>query len=226
MPDLGPQHWDQPLFGGDGVPQLVVNGHAVEFPLESFTAALVDEQGVVVQTAGAQHVPHQLLESAAAPLSLGVWEIEVEIVMISEEIRRLIHEIAARARAHTLRVWIDRSGFDFWEGDGARTTFVLSRSTGYGSTGVSWGDRPARCWVDGVELDMVEGAPASGECQLSQSDDSTSIVLGAAPAAGEVVTLAYYPVLRATAEVDESREDNGGTIALTLREYIPRRSYG
>lgn len=227
MSTLGPDTWTAPLFDGlNGVPSMVISGQAVELDLESYSASLVDPQGIYVETAAGQHLPHQLLESAAAPLSMGAFEGEVQLQQVSEEIRRLIHQAAATARGAALELWLDRPGFDFWEGDGSRTTFTLSRSTGFGSTGVSWADRPARCWVATTAQTMVTGAPSAGECQLSQSADATQIVLGTAPGSGVVLTLEYYPVLKASVSISEDKTDfNTGTIGLEFEERIPVREY-
>jgi hypothetical protein len=222
----GPVNWNQPNLAGD-VPQVIVNGADVGARLASFDAE-VDAQGVVVETAAGQHVPHTLLESPAAPLTLARWEFTLAWKYdTGEEVRARAHRIQALARAGILNVVLDVVGFDFWQGDGARTTFVLSRSTSYGTTGIAFADRPSRCFADGVELTMTTGSPAPGECQSSQTADETSILLGAAPAEGPLVEFRYYPLLLCTVEgySENMSGRNDWDVEVALREYKNVRSY-
>ena len=223
----GPNTWALPLFGADGVPHLVINGVEIELEMESFDADQVDQTGVHVETSGGQHVAHLLLIAASAPLATP-FELNVETKQLSDEIRDLVLLAPALAKGGSLSLWFDRPALDVWKGNGTRTTFVLSQSTGYATTGVTWAQRPARCFVGTTEQTMVTGAPASGECQLSQTTDATSLVLGDAPAAGAIVRLAYYPLFnQGSVEVSESKDGfNSGNISLSFEAKIPVRGYG
>ena len=224
----GPLAWQMPLFGSPpsgAVPPIVINGRAVEGTLRSYSAEM-PEQGVVVANAGGQGIPHVLFPSAAAPATLGPWEGELEFALDSEDDAAWLMLAPGLARGGLLSVWLDAWIVDVWVGNGSRTTFGLSRSTGYGSTGVSWADRPARCFVGATELTMVTAAPAAGQCQLSQTADANSIVLGTAPASGAHLSLRYYPVRAATASLDMDLSDlNDGTVTLQVIERIPPRAY-
>ena len=223
-----PSAWVQPLFASPPsgpVPRVVIDGTALEGDFRSFSASL-EEQGVFVENVGGQGIPHVFLPGIGAPATLGPWEGELDLFLDSEESARLLMLAPALARVGLLTFWLDSWIPDLWIGNGTRTVFGMSRSTGYGSTGVAWADRPARCFVGATELDMVTAAPSAGECQLSQTVDSTSIVLGSAPASGARVVLLYYPVRVGAAGVDLEYSDfNDGAITLSFRETIPPRAY-
>lgn len=223
----GPATWDQPRMGQDGIAPVFVNGVEYGQGFTSFSASPAEAQGVAVETSTGQQVPHVQMESSAAPLSIGRYEFDLEWQMDVEDGLRLQQNIISLSRAHKLNLYLDRVHWELWQGDGAQTTFVLSRSTAYGTTGLPFVDRPARCLVGVVEQVMVTGAPAPGECQLSQTTDSTSMALGAAPADGALVNLGYYPLLLPyEAEgAEEIAEFNNGTFSVSFTERVPRRKY-
>lgn len=223
----GPAHWTLPLFEGnaDDPAPIVINGVAAEATILGYSQS-ADEQGVFVRTAGAQHVPHAVIGSPGDPISRYGYEIELEIALDSEDILGILSRAPALASVGQLSAWVDVWITDVWLGTGSKTTFGLTRSTGYGSTGVTWARRAARCFVGTTEQTMVTGTPAAGECQLSQSADSTSIVLGTAPALGAVVEFRYYPVRIASAALEVDLADfNDGSATLSFTEKIPQRSY-
>lgn len=220
----GPVTWIQPHLTGQ---HLIVNGSATGVELSDLSKE-TEAAGVVVDTASGQQVPHVLLVSPDAPATLQKIEFDLSWQQATtEDVRRHMARIPAFSAQGLLRVYLDVSFYDLWIGDGARTTHVLSKSTAYGTTGVSFADRPARAFVNDGELTHTEGSPAPGEFQLSETADSTSIVLGTAPASGAVVELAYYPLWPCTAanfeEEMEAFNDWSGSVSFTsfteLREY-------
>lgn len=228
--DQGPITWIQPMFS-NGFEQLFVNGAPTGVELASFSMSSVDDVGVVVGTASGQHVPHVVLNSADAPLSLGRFEIELEWQHVAEEPRAQAHQLVGISAAGILEIAIDAPIYDVWLGDDVRTTHVLSQSTAYGTTGVAFASRPARCHVTTsgtrVELTAVTGAPSSGEFQVSQTADSTSIVLGDPPISGAFTQLGYYPLLRCTeASISEDMNArNDWDVEVSFVTLTPVRSY-
>ena len=221
----GPAQWTQAILTGPDVPPLVLNGVAVEATIANASQS-IPEQGVYVLNSGGQGIHHGLHIAQGAPIAMGPWEGDIEVNLDSEDIRALLLRAPALARVGTLEVWLHRWIVDAWVGDGSKTTFGLSRQTGYGSTGVAWADAPARAYDNGTELTMVTGTPGAGECQLSQSADATQIVVGTAPSAGNLLELRYYPVMIGSAGYSEQFTDfNNGAGTLEFREFIPARSY-
>ena len=199
--DQGPVHWIMPMMNG-AERRLLINGRDMGVELASYTASTADEQGVVVETASGEHVPHVVLESPDAPLTLARFDLELGWKHVAEEVFLQALFLVALARANLLVVYIDAPVMDLWVGDGARTTHVLSRSTAYGTTGTSFALRPARFFViDGTtktELVPVSGIPGTGEFQIDSAADETSILLGTPPAIGAFAQFVYYPLLPCT----------------------------
>ncbi len=221
----GPATWTQLIGTGPDVPPAVLQGVAIEATVRGHSYSQ-PEQGVYVLNSAGQGVHHGLHVAQGGPITMGPWEGDLEVALDSEEIRRHLLRAPALARVGLLELWIQRWILDAWVGDSSKTTFGLSRSTGYGSTGVAWADAPARAWSNGTELTMVTGTPGAGECQLSQSADATEVVVGTAPGAGELLELTYYPVMTGSAGYEEDFEDfNSGTASLSFREEIPARAY-
>lgn len=227
--DQGPVHWIQPMMDG-GERRLGVNGVDSGVELATYESSMVDEQGVVVETASGENVPHVVLENPDAPLTLARFELELTWVHVAEKVKRLAQRCVALSRANRLVAYLDEPAYDLWIGDGARTTHVLSRSTAYGTTGTPFAVRPARCFVttgvSEVELTAVSGTPSAGEFQIDPIADETSILLGSPPASGALTELVYYPLLACTeASFSHTMTSfNTWDVELTFSDYIRVRN--
>ncbi len=227
--DQGPVHWVQPIMSGTER-RLDVDGVDTGIEPSSFEFSMTDEQGVVVETASGEHVPHVVLENPDAPLTLARFELEIEWVHAAEKVWRLAQRFVALSRANLLVAYLDQPAYDLWRGDGARVTHVLSRSTAYGTTGIPFAKRPARCFVTtgGTEAEQtaVSGAPSAGEFQIDPTADETSILLGSPPASGALTELLYYPLLPCT-EASFSHtmtEYNAWDVLLKFSDYVRVRN--
>lgn len=227
--DQGPITWIQPMLSGTE-PRLLINGNEMGVEPRSFTASMTDEQGVVVDTASGEHVPHVVLESPDAPLTLARFDFGIEWLHVAEEVFFQALTLVALAKANLLVVALDAPVMDLWVGDGARTTHVLSRSTSYGTTGTPFAKRPARCFVitgtTKVELTPVSGSPSAGEFQIDPTADETSILLGVPPATGALTRLAYYPLLPCTQASYEHTMNsfNDWDVEVSFSDYIRVRN--
>lgn len=127
------------------IPHLIINGEAIREPLS--VRRSTGRAGVVVRTVCGTGIIHQVIQSPAAPISRGPYEIEVASENVTEETRAILGRCSRVAPIGHLRIWVDDLHEDEWIGDGKRTTFILSRSLPYGSTAVPFALRTPRAFV-------------------------------------------------------------------------------
>ena len=229
--EQGPQHWDAPAFDGV-VPGVIIGGQAL-----SGAEAVgfdFDESGHVVPTIGGTMSWQGGFEDQKAPTSLTPLEIEIEAPLNDLESAARLQRTVALARDLGAQVYVDMWVEEEFVGDGTTTSWVLARQLPYGSTGVTFAQRPAKAFVDTypnrtseVEWTVVHVTPTGNQVQVDDTTDATLIETGNAVASLSSLRLRYYPLRYCTVNglsIDFVNR-NEGSMEATLNEFFPVRAF-
>lgn len=231
LANLGPQHWTSPVFDG-AVPPVIIAGE----PIAALAGGSLDadDAGSTLRTLGGTHSWQGLFEDPKAPISLTTlefpFEVDLEDMASAQTIRRLL----GLARDGGAPVYVDIWEEEEWIGDGTTTTWVLARSTPYGSTSITKTLRPPLARVgtypsrsSTTDWMVVDGTPSGNQVQVLPAADSTTITTGNAVADGDSLILRYYPLrlFNVSGLSLDFEGRNEGRISAELSEFFSVRAF-
>lgn len=224
----------QPAFVGGVVPHMVINGQAITQQGLEIDWSVEPELPQMVTLSGLS-IPHYLPESTLAPTTTDRLEVSGTVSQPSENTRNALDLAAKLTRSAQLTLWFDFPAVEIWISDGATTTLTTSRAFPWATLaplGVTSSNRPARAFTGNMapasELTVIyAGSPGASEVLIDDTVDGTSVVLGAAPAAGTLIIVQAHWLRNGAFTVDHSRESLATyEIGFDFEEFVPERSFG
>lgn len=228
-PRTGPQHWNQPILGGE---RYLMGRELTSCPIAVQASGGASGIGIEMMAGGMvyQRTPAHI----RAPLSLEGETFSLEFQADSEMSWHAWQAAYQVAQVAPVEFWHRWAREDAWVIRDAATTWTLSRTLPYGL--ISAAAYPPRAFLRDLqggaeeELTLITaGTPGAGELKYNPSANSITVETGDLSAeVGRVLAFRYYP-LRLVRFDSAPEQDFSGpnelNYSVELIEHVPERIY-
>jgi len=228
-PRTGPQHWNQPILGGE---RYLMGRELTACPIS--VQASGEGAGISIPMMSGGSVAQRTPALRRAPLSLAAENFALEFQADSEMSWHAWQDAHQVAQIAPIELWFLWPKTDQWVILDDATIWTLSRTLPYGL--ISAATYPPRAFLrdlqGGAEEELVlvtAGTPGAGELKYDPSANSITVETGDLSAeVGRVLAFRYYPLRLVnfdSAPEQDFSSPNALNYSVELIEHVPEREY-